>query len=136
MRKSSDMSEAPKVRDRLFIHSASESGESAQVVRLRGDQLELGEVRPLREGQPLHGEMVKLSPVAEQPRLFDVEVLADPRALVKSEANSQLPSKAPADSATEVTARKGPAKVASDAYRAGWEAIFGGAGSGPDRSLN
>ncbi len=146
------MSDVPKPPvDRIFVHSPVESGEGVRVIRARGDQLEVGEMRPIREGQALHGEVVKLSPLPEQPRLFDVEVLANTRALApvsaeaKVSAGGALVPSSPASSAPGATVtpatpegalRKGPPKVVSEAYRQGWEAIFGKVPSGPDRGLN
>ena len=78
------------------------------VLRHRADRLEVGELRAMREGQPLApaGEVVRLRPRREHARLFDVEVLADLD--VDGDA-----------------ARSGPAQVASEAYRLGWETTFG-----------
>jgi hypothetical protein len=95
---------APK-RDVLFVHSKAESGEGYRVLRARDEAIEVGELRPAKEGQPLHGELVSLRAREGQPRVFDVDVLhARPKT---------------------IAARSGPAKVASDAYRAGWDAVFG-----------
>jgi hypothetical protein len=74
------------------------------VLRRRADQLELGAIRELREGRPIDGgELVRLKPRREHGRLFDVEVLAE------------LPR----------PGGGGPPQVATEAYRTGWEAIFG-----------
>ena len=75
------------------------------------NEVEAGTMRPLDEGKPIHGEIVRLKPREESPALFDVEVQHDAR-----------PS----------TGR--PAKVATDEYRKGWESIW--ADNGPDRTLN
>src|SRR3954452_9044912 len=104
---SEDGAEPPK-EDVGFVHSPSESGEGFRVIRKRADAIEVGEIRSLEEGKPIHGEVVKLKPRKDQERLFDVEVLvpqdeAAPRALPHA----------------------GPAQVASAAYRRGWDAIFG-----------
>ena len=88
-------------RDVLLVGPPTEGGGFA-VLRERADRLEVGEVRALREGVPITGELVKLRRRPEHERLFDVEVLADVS-----------------------TTRSGPAQVASEAYRTGWEAIFG-----------
>jgi hypothetical protein len=81
------------------------------VLRHREDRLEVGELRTVREGQPMAatGEVVKLRPRREHARLFDVEVLADLD-----------------DDAVEIdAARSGPPQVATAAYRVGWDATFG-----------
>ena len=67
--------------------------------------LEVGLLRPLREGKPIEGEVVSLSPRREGPLLFDVK--------------SKLPDPRPRPSAD------GPAQVATDAYRKGWDAVWG-----------
>ena len=54
----------------------------------------------------MHGDVVRLSQRPEHERLYNVEVL------VKSSSAPEAP-------------RSGPAQVATDRYRANWEAIFG-----------
>jgi hypothetical protein len=102
-----DSDEAERPRDVLFVGGKAETG-GWQVLRRREDSLEIGEVRPAVEGKPIHGEVVRLSPRKESERLFDVEVLV-PR---------DRPPPEPRNG-------KGPAQVASDAYRTNWDAIFG-----------
>jgi hypothetical protein len=100
----SEPAAAKQREDMVFIHSPSESGEGYRVIRKREDQIEVGEIRPVEEGRPLHGDVVRLRPREEHDRLFDVEVLVEaPRELRRS----------------------GPAQVATDAYRSNWDAIFG-----------
>lgn len=69
---------------------------------------EVGLLRPMREGKPIHGEVVKLTPRAATPLLCDVEVT--------------LP--APAAAVPAAKAHKGPARVANARYRDGWERVF------------
>lgn len=88
-------------RDVVLVHGESPTG--LRVIRSRRGQIELGEVRALREGQPIHGEVVRLQPTDTE-RVFEVDVVVEP----------------PAD-----RGRSGPAQVASAAYRAQWDAIFG-----------
>jgi hypothetical protein len=102
-----DQAPAKKEEDVVFVHSSTEAGDGLRVVRKRGESLELGELRGIREGQPIHGDVVKLVPREGQERVFDVEVL------LKSPTPKALP------------ARTGPAQVATTAYRANWESIFG-----------
>ena len=59
----------------------------------------------------VHGDVVRLSQRSEHERLYNVEVL------VKSASAPEAP-------------RSGPAQVATDAYRANWEAIFGARSKG------
>lgn len=93
-----------KKRDLLFVHSPTPKGDGYRVIRAREDRVEFGEMSDVKEGEPLRGEVVRLKKRPEDERLFDVDVVV-PR---------------------EETARPhaGPAKVATDAYRANWEAIF------------
>jgi hypothetical protein len=77
------------------------------VLRAREDRIEAGEVRPVKQGAPLHSgtEIVKLSPRADAPQVCDVEVTYAPPVTGKR--------------------GKGPAQVASSSYREGWDEIFG-----------
>jgi hypothetical protein len=101
---------APK-EDVLFVHSPAESGEGLRVIRKRDETIEVGEIRAVREGQPLHGDLVKLKRRQEHERLFDVEVLATREEL--------------RGAAAPALGHAGPARVATDAYRSNWDAIFG-----------
>ena len=68
-------------------------------------------MRPLDEGKPIQGEVVRLTPRQDSPLLFDVQVEHDTRSS---------------------TGR--PAKVATEQYRQGWESIW--AGKRDTRALN
>lgn len=94
--------------DVVFVHSKAESGEGFRVVRKRADVIEVGEIRPVQEGKPLQGEMVKLSPRKDHEQLFDVEVLVSKEEALGTTRRST-----------------GPAQVATAAYRSNWDAIFG-----------
>ncbi|MFI5302610.1 MAG: hypothetical protein ACHREM_31360 [Polyangiales bacterium] len=67
-------------------------------------------MRGLREGQSITGEVVKLTqPNADSP-VLDVDVqVAAPAALASAQSS----------------AHKGPTRVTSDAFRSGWDEIFG-----------
>jgi hypothetical protein len=95
--------------DVVFVHGKAESGDGFRVIRKRADVIEVGEIRPVQEGKPLTGEMVKLSPRKDHEQLFDVEVLVS-----KEEALGGV-----------ARGHAGPAQVATAAYRSNWEAIFG-----------
>lgn len=97
-----------QVEDVIFPHARTEDGAGMHVLRKRGDALELGTLRAAREGQPLHGELVRLAHREGTP-LFDVETLHAP-----------------------APARGRPAKVASDRFRDGWDRIWGREGSAND----
>ena len=97
--------------DVIVVGGPSEDGKGVSIVRLREDRIEAGELRAPVEGQPIMGELVKLTPRADHERAFDVEVLArGPQAQRPSEERAR---------------GKGPAKISTDAYRSGWEQIFG-----------
>ena len=89
--------------DRLFVYSRTER-ETYKVLRSRADRIEMGELASLKEGRPIQGEVVKLSPIEGRNNLYDVEVLVDSR---------------------EKSSTGRPAQVANAAYRRNWEAIFG-----------
>lgn len=89
--------------DVALVHGRTADGEGLQVLRKQGDTLSLGEVRPLKEGKPIQGEVVQLKPRPEMPLLCDVEVQHAPAA--RSHA--------------------GPARVANKSYRSGWDGIWG-----------
>ena len=106
-----DSGDAASDEDVLFVGGPAESGEGVDVLRKRKDRLEVGELRPTKEGRPLHGELVKLKPRGESKRVFDVEtVLAAPGAPAASPAR---------------TAHNGPAQVATTTYRKNWDKTFG-----------
>lgn len=88
-------------RDLVLLHSRSETG--VRVIRSRAGNLEIGELRAMREGQPISGEVVRLAPTDKE-SLYEVEVVLEAR-----------PERG----------RSGPAQVATAAYRAQWDAIFG-----------
>jgi hypothetical protein len=95
--------------DVVFVHSKVESGDGFRVIRKREGVIEVGEIRPVQEGKPLTGEMVKLSPRSDHEQIFDVEVLVSKEQVQGSAARSL----------------SGPAQVATAAYRSNWDAIFG-----------
>jgi hypothetical protein len=94
--------EAPKKsEDVALVVAASEDGEALGVVRKRGEELEGAVLRKAHEGQPIHGELVRLTP-RDEPLLYDVDVIHSPRERDQG----------------------GPAQVANDAYRKGWDRLF------------
>jgi hypothetical protein len=95
--------------DVVLLGGPTDDGEGVRVLRAREERVELGEVRPMKEGKPIAGEVVKLVPRAKSPRVCDVEVLAKVSA-----------------PASPSPARVGPAQVATHEYRESWERIFGG----------
>jgi hypothetical protein len=100
--------------DIVLLGPATADGGGVHVLRARAERLERGELRPLQEGRPVTGEIVTLAPREGNPRVCDVKESYAPLAPHKG---------------------KGPAKVATSAYRSGWDEIFGDKPT-PDRSLN
>jgi len=100
-------------RDLVLVHGRTDDG-AFKVLRSRDDRLEIGEMRAPKEGQPLMGELVQLHPTEDHEQLFECETLVD----------------------APVRTGAGPPKVANDAYRSGWEQIFGGSGEDEPPTLN
>ena len=100
--------------DVALIHGVTPDGEGLKILRARGDRLELGAVRPLREGAPINGEVVTLRPRANFPALCDVETHFKPTEV----SDRQEPAPA------AVVQRTGPAQVATEEYRRNWDAIW------------
>jgi len=98
--------------DTMLIHGISEDGDSLAVLRARDDRIEAGVVRKVKDGEPLHGELVKLTPRAEMPLVCDVEV------------QMRSPFADAAKGATKELSHGGPAQVATERYRDNWDAIW------------
>ena len=94
--------------DVVILGPPTADGAGVHVIRAREERIETGELRPLQEGRPIVGEIVTLKPRDSNPRLCDVTESYTP----SSPHKAQL-------------AHKGPAKVATQAYREGWDEIFG-----------
>jgi hypothetical protein len=141
-----DPSSGAPPRDVALVGGPTERGDGVTILRLRDGQVEVGELRAAEEGKPILGESVRLHPRAEHPRLFEVETLArgpiaeqrltDRHGADRRGAHPHGPGSRAARRPVEATrtaappggegARsKGPARVATDAYRSGWESIFG-----------
>jgi hypothetical protein len=96
-------------QDVAIVHGPTEDGEGARVLRVKNGALYAGEVRPVREGQPIeHHELVRLRPLRENSPVCEVEVVHEPPAASAQKSRGQ-----------------GPARVASDTYRKNWNTIFG-----------
>jgi hypothetical protein len=100
--------------DVVLVHGATGDGEGARVLRARPGHLEAGEVRPLREGQPLTpgAEVVRLVERTDAANAYDVKV------------DYKVPPALAAGPAPAKMAAGGPPQVASPAYRASWERTF------------
>jgi hypothetical protein len=114
--------ENPPSLDVALIHGVTADG-GLQILRARGDRLELGAVRPLREGVPITGEVVKLRPRPDCPALCDVEVQLKAKELPNDRQVHPVQVH-PVPEAS--SARSGPAQVATDEYRKNWDAIWSG----------
>lgn len=103
--------------DVAFVYGQGQNGTHILRRRSETSPVEAGVLRPLREGKPIDGEVVSLTPRRDAPLLFDV----------KSELPDPHPTRAPGE---------GPVQVASDAYRKGWDAIWGRRRRGGNDSVN
>jgi hypothetical protein len=92
--------------------------EGVHILRRRSEEspVEMGLLKPMREGQPISGEVITLKQRQDVPFFYDV----------RSEFGGPPPPepKEPGD---------GPAQVTTDAYRKGWDAVWG---RRRDRSIN
>lgn len=112
----SDLASTPPAsgsQDVVLIHGPTDDQKGLKVLRAREQGLELGEVRPIQEGRPLTGEIVKLKPRPGHPRICDVETQLSQGELDRARG-SQTPR----------LGHPGPARVATDAYRTNWDAIY------------
>jgi hypothetical protein len=126
----SEAREAPAApSDIAILHSPTEDGRGARVVRIRDGEVSAGEIRPVREGEAVNqSEVVRLRPMEQDARVCEVEVLHAPDTSAQPEQRS---------------ASSGPARVTTPNYRKNWSAIFEpevphvkeeGAGAGMKRS--
>jgi hypothetical protein len=103
-------------KDFAILHGPTEDGRGARVLRFKSGSVYAGEVRPLREGQPLgQNEVVRLKPLGDHPAVCEVEVVHGQSAERASDTAADTVSKA----------GQGPARVANDTYRRNWSAVFG-----------
>lgn len=96
------------------------------ILRRRSEEgpIEAGLLRPMRQGKPIVGEVVTLTPRQDLPMVFDV----------KSEFSPDNPLAPDGEQGNDRPASDGPAQVASDAYRKGWDAVWGSRRR--DRTIN
>lgn len=103
-------------KDIALVHGVTADG-GYQILRRRGETLEFGSVHPLREGQPLNGEVVALKPRKDFPQVCDVQTI------YRSPELGRNDTAAPA-LAARAHVSKGPAQVSSDSYRDNWDTIW------------
>src|SRR4051812_19524663 len=94
----SPASSASAAQDVVILGPPTADGAGVHVLRAREEKLEAGELRALEEGKPITGEVVTLAPRKDNPRVCDVK-----------------------ESFCAPSTHKGPAKVATEAYREGWD---------------
>lgn len=130
--------------DIAILGGPTEDGRGAQLLRLRGDSVSVGEIRPAREGEPItHSELVRLHPLDAERRICQVEVLHEPQTSSRDPelgprasfgdgrsdaANAREagadPSASTAAPRTRPDGVSRPARVATERYRKNWDAIF------------
>lgn len=98
-------------RDVVLLGPPTADGDGVHVIRARDTQIETGELRNVVEGRPLTGELVTLQPRKDNPRVCDV-------------TDSFKAAPAPEGASQHPPRGKGPAQVATQAYRDNWEEVF------------
>jgi hypothetical protein len=117
-KKSGDKPEpTPPAGDVAFVWGKNADG--VHILRRRDENapIEAGLLQPLVEGKPITGELISMKQRADMPFLYDVK------------------SEIPAPSAEPQSTGR-PAKVATDQYRKGWDAIWGKRGASSSRDVN
>jgi hypothetical protein len=109
-----------KPKDVVLVHGPTPDGAGVNVLRARKEGLELGTMRPLEHGRPIHGEVVKLTPRTEMPMLYDVETTLP----APEQSGAGTDAKQAPEALVDRAAASGPAQVASDSYRKNWDAIW------------
>ena len=99
--------------DVALIQGVTPDGAGLQILRARENRVEVGAIRPLREGAPITGEVVTLRPRPNFPALCDVETHFKP-----------APTPSDRQESSAALAHAGPAQVATDDYRRNWDAIW------------
>ncbi len=123
---------AKQDQDVVMIHSATDDG-GYRVIRQRDNQLEVGTMHTLKDGQPIHGEVVSLTPRPEAPFVCDVKVeVPSPVHATDGAASAENTNKLRA-MPEPMRLKNGPAQVASDTYRRGWDDIWGNASRSTSR---
>ena len=99
--------------DFAILGGPTADGEGAHLLRFREGTVSAGEIRPVREGEPItHRELVRLHPMDEDKRVCRVETLHEPPREIVEARQSNEPR------------RSRPARVSNDRYRKNWDAIF------------
>lgn len=95
--------------DVAMVLDRTEDADGYRILRHRAaeNRIELGTMRPLKEGRPIDGEVISLQQRKDHSFLYDVK--------------TELPDPTPQRRFTS----DGPAQIATDEYRRGWDAIWG-----------
>lgn len=114
-----DTKQTPK--DIAILSGPTEDGQGARVLRIRnGSEVSAGEIRPVREGQPIHrSELVRLHPLDANKRVCAVEVLHAPAGAASADDRPQR------EPEPESKRSAGPVRVSNAKYRQNWNVIFG-----------
>lgn len=110
---SDDAPKSSPKEDVVLLGPPTADGGGVHVLRAREERLEAGELRPVEQGKPLQGEIVALAPRKDNPRICDVK-----------------------DSYGAGAKAKGPAQVATKAYRDNWDEVFAQRPAPSSRDLN
>jgi hypothetical protein len=123
----------PAPKDIAIVSGPTEDGQGARVLRIREGDVSAGEIRPVREGEPInHAEVVRLHPLDAGQRVCEIEVLHAPKTGDEADGNARDSAKP-----TKTATSSGPARVSNAKYRKNWSAIFGDANRPePDWSIN
>ena len=95
--------------DVALVFDRTEDAGGYKILRRRAaaSDIEMGTIRPLKEGRPIDGEVLSLTAREDMPFLYNVKTeLPDPHASTRPTSD-------------------GPPQIATEEYRRGWEAIWG-----------
>jgi hypothetical protein len=90
------------------------------VLKPAADGVEAAVLRPALEGRPLTGDLVRLTPRPDFPLLAGLKTV-----LRHPDHRPPGDDAAPPRAASRSLPHQGPPRVSSEAYRRGWEAVFG-----------
>ena len=116
-----------KTKDLLLVKGPTEDGTGVRVIRARPERLELGTMKPLQDGRPIDGEVVRVNPHPECPYLYEVETEYSSQGAEGSDrtgSTADSPRKTEGSAPSAPSRNAGPPKVASEAYRRNWDAIW------------
>jgi hypothetical protein len=107
--------------DFAILGGPTEDGQGTHLVRFRDGEISAGEIRPVKEGEPItHRELVRLHPLEGDKRVVRVETLHAPPQQQAPQARDEVP-------------RSRPARVSNERYRKNYDAIFDSKRSGKKR---